>query len=100
MRIRRLEEARYSEGMEASWMAAWRTLRRLPKMPLGMLEDLTNWANRSATATSSRPRVAMILFRLVYMFGTDLHMTKAQHTRHEVLALAGHKLDLRLVLVD
>ena len=37
---------------------------------------------------------------LVYMFVTDLRMTKKQHRRHEVLALAGHKLASRLVLVD
>ena len=60
---------------------------------------LDHWADQLAKRNLSLPKSSK-LDLVVYMFVTDLRMMTDQHARHRMLALAGHRLASRLVLVD
>ena len=61
-------------------------------------QELNHWGNQLRQHSILPPKSSKD--PLVYMFVTDLRMTRVQHLRHKALALAGHKLASRLVLVD
>ena len=88
--------ARYSEGVGGFLGGSMEDFEKAAKDATE--QELNHWAYQLKQHSIIPPKSSKD--PLVYMFVTDLRMTKAQHTRHEVLALAGHKLASRLVLVD
>ena len=89
-------EARYSEGVGGFLGGSMEDFERAAKDVTE--RELKHWAHQLRQRSIIQPKSSKD--PLVYMLVTDLRMTKAQHARHEVLALAGHELASRLVLVD
>ena len=91
-----IREARYSESAGGFLDGSMEDFEKATQDATE--QQLDHWAHQLRQRGITQPKSSKD--PLVYMFVTDLRMTKAQHARHEVLALAGHKLASRLVLVD
>ena len=96
LETRATREVRYSESMGGFRGGSMVDFEKAVKDATE--QELNHWADQLRQRSIIPPKSSKD--PLVYMFVTDLRMTKKQHRRHEVLALAGHKLASRLVLVD